>query len=391
MARGAAVARIGREAHLVVGDEVQRAADRVPRQALQVERLRHDTLAGEGRVAVNLDRQGTLGIVHRARRLLPVGLQCARAADHDGVDELEMRRVRQEREAHLARDAGLDLELAYAVGAVVVLDVAGASGGHQRLDVRIGLALELGEDLRVGKAEHVRLHVEAATMSHTERDVLNAVARREQDGLVEHQDHRVETLDRELLGAEERALQERLKAFDAEQAHELAALLLGRALDPERARLDRLAQPGALAVRADVLDLVGDWAAVDLGQVFEDGLEGVAFDEGAQRCGRHGLERVVIEFEERRVERGVAGRLGAERIELRGEVAMRAIRLDHRHAGAHVGEQFLGRDVLRQRANRLGALDVRTPCPRRLRGGLAVLVRGLLGRCRHVCDTPSKP
>ena len=62
-------------------------------------------------------------------------------------------------------------------------------------------------------------------------------------------------------------------------------------------------------MRADVLDLVGDRAAVDLGEVLEDSLEGVAFDEGAQRCGRHGLKRVVVELEERRVERGVAGRL----------------------------------------------------------------------------------
>ena len=135
---------------------------------------------------MDLDREGALRIVFRARRLLPVGLQGTGAADDHGVDELQVRRVRQQREAHLARDAGLDFELAYAVGAVVVLDVAGTAGGHQRLDVRIGLALELGEDLRIGQTEHMGLHVEAATMGHAERDVFDAIARREQHGLVEH-------------------------------------------------------------------------------------------------------------------------------------------------------------------------------------------------------------
>ncbi len=48
---------IGGEADLVVGDDVHRAADLVAVEGLQVQRLRDDALAGEGRVAVQHDRR----------------------------------------------------------------------------------------------------------------------------------------------------------------------------------------------------------------------------------------------------------------------------------------------------------------------------------------------
>ena len=57
-----AVVGIGREADLVVGDQVQRAADAVAVERLEVERLGDDALAGERGVAVDHDR-------HRARRV----------------------------------------------------------------------------------------------------------------------------------------------------------------------------------------------------------------------------------------------------------------------------------------------------------------------------------
>ena len=55
-ARGARVVGVRREADLVVLDQVQRAADGVAVERLQVEGLRHDALAREGRVAVQDDR-----------------------------------------------------------------------------------------------------------------------------------------------------------------------------------------------------------------------------------------------------------------------------------------------------------------------------------------------
>ena len=52
----ARVLRIGREADLVVDDDVQRAAGGEAGQVGEVQRLGHDALAGEGRVAVQHDR-----------------------------------------------------------------------------------------------------------------------------------------------------------------------------------------------------------------------------------------------------------------------------------------------------------------------------------------------
>ena len=50
--RGARIARIGREADLVVDDEMHRAAGAVAAQARQAEAFRDHALAGERRVAV---------------------------------------------------------------------------------------------------------------------------------------------------------------------------------------------------------------------------------------------------------------------------------------------------------------------------------------------------
>ena len=68
VARRARVGRIGREADLVVRDEVHRAAGLVARQRLQVEDFRDDALAGERGVAVNENRHGALAIDATARR-----------------------------------------------------------------------------------------------------------------------------------------------------------------------------------------------------------------------------------------------------------------------------------------------------------------------------------
>ena len=91
IARRARVGRIGREADLIVGDEMNRAAGFVAGQRLQVEDFRDDALAGERRVAVDQNRHGALAVVRRdAVRV--VGLQRARAAFDDRIDRFEVAR-----------------------------------------------------------------------------------------------------------------------------------------------------------------------------------------------------------------------------------------------------------------------------------------------------------
>ena len=67
VARRAALARVGREADLVVRDQVQRAAGRVAVERREVERLGDDALAGERRVAVDQDRQRDRRVVEPSR------------------------------------------------------------------------------------------------------------------------------------------------------------------------------------------------------------------------------------------------------------------------------------------------------------------------------------
>ena len=104
VARRPTLGRIRREADLVVRDQVERAAGRVPLEALQVERLRDDALAGERGVAVDEDREGDRRVVQR-RAARAIGLLGARPALDDGVDRLEVARVRCDRDVDLARSA----------------------------------------------------------------------------------------------------------------------------------------------------------------------------------------------------------------------------------------------------------------------------------------------
>jgi hypothetical protein len=61
--RRARLLRVGREPHLIVGDDVDRAACGVPLERQQVERLGNHALGGERRVAVQQQRDHAAGIV----------------------------------------------------------------------------------------------------------------------------------------------------------------------------------------------------------------------------------------------------------------------------------------------------------------------------------------
>ena len=67
--RTARVAGFGREAQLIVGDDVDRAACPVTGQQREIERLGDNTLTGEGGVAVNQDWLRDLRVEGWARRV----------------------------------------------------------------------------------------------------------------------------------------------------------------------------------------------------------------------------------------------------------------------------------------------------------------------------------
>ena len=180
-----------------------------------------------------------------------------------GRDVLEVARVGLQPDD----DRAAVVEPVGALGAVVVLDVAGAALRDRRHGLDRRRALELAEDRLVGAAEVVGEHVEPAAVRHAEHDLAGAVGGRQLDHLVEHRDGHVQALDRELLLAQVGLVHEALERVDLRQPPQQLALLLVRQRRAERAGLDLLAQPHALAVRGDVLDLVGDRAAVGLAQV----------------------------------------------------------------------------------------------------------------------------
>ena len=93
--RGARIARIGGEADLVVDDEMQRAAGAVALQVGQGEAFGHHALARERRVAVHQHRQH--GNAH-VRRIAVLVLLGAHLAEHDGIDDFQMRRVGGQRQ-----------------------------------------------------------------------------------------------------------------------------------------------------------------------------------------------------------------------------------------------------------------------------------------------------
>ena len=102
------------------------------------------------------------------------------------------------------------------------------------------------------------------------------------------------------------------------------------------AGLDHLAQPHALDVAADVLDLVGDGAAVRRPQGRQRLGERGAGDVDAQHLGgdpRHDLRR---ESQGTRVQGRIAGRLRAQWVEPRGQVAEVAVGADEGHGGGDV-------------------------------------------------------
>src|SRR5262249_41973432 len=110
---------------------------------------------------------------------------------------------------------------------------------------------------------------QAAAVRHADDDLVRALLRGQGDGFVEHRHHYVQALDRELLLAEEGAPKVALEALDLGEALEEPALVVERRSLAEAARLDRGAQPDALLVIRDVLDLVGARAAVDLPKLGE--------------------------------------------------------------------------------------------------------------------------
>ena len=253
VAGGAALRRAGREADLVVDDDVDRAAGLVALQLGEVEGLLDDALADEGRVAVDEDRDD------RQVRVSQVLLLGAHDALQDAVGGLQVRGIG----AHVDLGGQAIVEGVHAPRTQVVLDVA------RSLD-RVGhvVAFELVEDLRVGLACDVGEHVEAAAVRHTDGDLVDTGARRVGQDVVEQRDQGLAALEGEALLAHELRLEELLEGLGADEGAQDVALRVGGG-GLVRA-LDALLDPRALLGILDVHVLDADRARVGVVQARED-------------------------------------------------------------------------------------------------------------------------
>ena len=318
----------------------------MPAQARKGKAFRHHALAGESGVAVDQERQRFRPLDHVAKLVL-LG---ANLAEHDRIDDLEMRRVCGQRQV----DA-VAVELAVRRRAEVIFDVAGAVD----LVRRRRAALELVEDDAVRLVHHLAQHVEPAAMGHAERDVAQAQLAAPLDDLLESRDHRLRAVEAEPLGSRILDVEEPLEALALDQLAEDGALAFLGELDFLVGPLDALLNPGLLGRIGDMNEFEADRAAIGApedrehfsqGRVFEPEHmidEDLAVVVGFLEAVGRGMELLVIPL-----------RLEAERVEIGVEMAAHAVGADH-HQRAHevagrAANLVLGRRRLRPSFRRLG-------------------------------------
>ena len=261
--------RIGGEPELVVGDEVDGAADVPAGEPRQVERLGDDALAGERRVAVDEDAEHLAAVQPRRALGVDPGRRRAGHTDQHRVDRLEVTRVGRHRDHQRRRHVGTDQPRPG-----VILHVAhpaqldAAAPREQRI-------LELGQDLGVRLLHHVREHVQPAAVGHRDEHVLDPRRGGVGDDLVEDRHHQIQPLDREAGLAGKGAVEEALEDLDLGDPIEQLTALDRIQRRTEAARLDRFAQPYPLVGHEHVGEVVAGGGAVDRPQPL-DGVVGAA-------------------------------------------------------------------------------------------------------------------
>ncbi len=358
---GAALRRQRREADLVVRDDVQRAARAVAIQLREVERLCDHALPRERGVAVDQDRHHGV-VVARDLRCGAVGLLRARDPFRHRVDRLEVARIGREQDVDRAAGRGR----VRAFRAQMVLHVAGRA-------VAAVHPFELGDNGAVGPPEHVDDDVEPAAVRHAEHDLARAGGGRPLDRQVEHRHQHVGPLDGEPFRSQVRAMDELLERLDFRQPLQQTAPRRRFQRVQQRAGLDLLPQPLLPLRILQVLVLEANGARVGRAQPFEH----VVHEHRRAAIAQVRFRKAV----EERVERGMPARLAAQRIQVRGEVAVEAVRLDEfrrgprgaklRRVGARARRSARRcRPAGRRRPRNLGRRD-ETQLLRRLREGAA--------------------
>jgi len=347
--------RAGREADLVVDDEMDAAAGVVATDAGEAEALPHDALTRKCRVAMDQNRQHLFVL----GQIVAVGLLRADLAQHDGIDRFKMAGVGDQR--HMDVNA---VKLAVGAGAQMIFDVA------RTADIlRVGgAARKFVEDNAERLCHHIGEHVQATAMRHAVHDFAHAILAAIFDDRFHRRDHRFAAVQPEPLGPDVLLAEEFLPLLGLDHLGQDRLLAVGRELDRLVLALDAFLQEAALLHIGDVHVLKADIAAVIAAQDRHDfahaGLFQAQIAAQKYRTVHIGFGKAMI------FRRQVGGQIllrQAQRIEIGGQMPAHAIGADEQHrADRIVGS---ARDIGAGR--------------RRGRGGCRAATRGL-GRRLHL-------
>ena len=257
---GVGIFRVRRKANLIVDDDVDRAAGAIAAQAGEVERFRHHSLTGKGRVPMNQqgDHMRTFAIVGT------VLLGAHPALDH-WIDRLKVAGVSGEGQMHgLAIPRHLITREAQ-----VVFDISRAH--HKR---GINVAFKLGKDHLIRLAQDVSQDIQPAAVRHTDHHLPNTLRCAVFDKRVEQRNQGLGAFEREAFVTDKLGVEEDLEGFRSIQFGQDSAFRV------ERQRLllalvfDALLDPAALHRVLDVHVFDPDCATVSLTQSRENTAQG---------------------------------------------------------------------------------------------------------------------
>ncbi len=310
---GAGLFGAGREPQLVVHHHVHRAPGLVSGQLGQVEGLGHHSLAGEGGITVDEQREHQI-----AGPLSPPVLFGSHHALQHWVDGLEVAGVG----GHLDRDAVAFRRDVRPLGPQVILDVPRAVG-----EERSGLAFELAEDMGIALANDVGEDVEPAPVSHSDRDLLHAfVGGCIEDG-VEEWNQAFGPLEAETLLAEVLGVEEGLQHLGLGQPLQDPALV--GVADEIGSALDVPLYPGFLIGLLDVHVLDPHRPAVGIAQQPEQSADGHRLVAADAAGGVFPIEVPYRDPVGERIELGVDGRpLHPQRVEVGDEMTPHPVHVD---------------------------------------------------------------
>ena len=255
----ASVDRIGREADLIVDDEMNRAADAVSGEVGEIQGFGDHALSGEGGVSVEQQRQDAGAVV-----VAELALFRARLAEDERVDRLKVRGVRRQREMNAPSGEG-----AVGGGAEVILHIAGAA-----LKFGFGrLAAELGEDGGEGFIHDIGEDIEASAVRHAEDDLFHSAERGVSENLFQGGDGGFGAVESEAFCAGEAFSEEAFKFFGGDESFQDVFAFAGVGREG-CAVFHFCGEPVALDRVLDVHEFGADGSAVDGVECGEDVFEG---------------------------------------------------------------------------------------------------------------------